>query len=518
MAELPDPPPPERLGVWTLGERLGAGGMGEVWAAERSEGGFHQRAAVKLVRSGMSSREIVARFQMERQLLARLNHAAIARLLDGGVAPDGRPWFAMERVDGEPITDYAESRALPLVERLRLLIEVARAVDSAHRSLVLHRDLKPSNILVTGSGEPKLLDFGLAKLLEPESDPRLTRSDVRALTPAYAAPEQVLGEPVTMATDVYALGVLLYELTTGELPHVRRSPTAEGLAEEISRETIERPSSRVRRSSAEIDAREAIAGMSRARLAHRLKGDLDTIVLAALQREPERRYPTAAAFADDLERFLDGRPVAARRDTLGYRTRKFVGRHRVAVAAALLVTLSLVAGAVATLWQARAVRIESERTARVRDFLASIFGSLDPDLGPGRDASAATLLADAAARVEVELGDEPRIAAELYVALGRAWLALDRYDEADRLARRSYELARASAGSDSIAAASSQALVGEILTAKEDLRGGERELRAALERFDTTRRPRQPGGGPSRRGAREQSELAGALCRRPLVL
>ena len=492
---------PERLGAWRLGEKLGAGGMGEVWAAERIEGGFTQRAAVKLVRSGVSSLEIAARFRRERQVLARLSHAAIARLLDGGVAPDGRPWFAMERVDGEPITDHVRARGLSLAARLRLLIEVARAVDAAHRSLVVHRDLKPSNILVTPAGEPKLLDFGLAKLLEPENEAQLTRSDMRALTPAYAAPEQIYGEAVTVATDVYALGVLLYELVTGELPHARRSPTTEGLADEISRETIERPSSRVRRTSglAAADgaggATTVVAGLSRARLALRLRGDLDTIALTALKREPERRYATVAAFADDIERFLAGRPVAARPDTLGYRTRKFVSRHRVAVAAALLVLLSMVGGVAAALWQARATRIESERTARVRDFLASIFGSLDPDLGPGRDASAATLLADGAARVEAELGGEPRIAAELYAALGRAWLALDRYDEAELLAKRSRELARASAGADSILAATSQALAGEIATAREDLLVGERELRGALARLDA-----DAGGAAGRQG------------------
>ncbi len=475
--------PPERLGAWKLGEKLGAGGMGEVWAAERIEGGFTQRAAVKLVRSGVSSLEIAARFRRERQVLARLSHAAIARLLDGGVAPDGRPWFAMERVDGEPITDYARNRALPLAERIRLMVEVARAVDAAHRSLVVHRDLKPSNILVTATGEPKLLDFGLAKLLEPEDDPRLTRTDMRALTPAYAAPEQVLGEPVTMATDVYALGVLLYELITGELPHARRSPTSEGLAEEVSRETVERPSSRVRKAAAS-GANRALGGLTPARLAHRLEGDLDTIVLAALKREPERRYPTAAAFADDLERFLDGRPVAARPDSFGYRARKFVNRHRAAMAGAVLVVLSLAGGLGAVLWQAQATRVEAERTARVRDFLASIFGSLDPDLGPGRDASAAMLLADGARRVDAELAGEPRIAAELDVALGRAWLALDRYDDAERTARRSLELAQASAGPRSALAAASLALLGEIATAKENLLGGEQNLRAALASLD----------------------------------
>jgi hypothetical protein len=349
---------------------------------------------------------------------------------------------------------------------------------------VVHRDLKPSNILVTAAGEPKLLDFGLAKLLERDDDPRLTRTDMRALTPAYAAPEQVRGEPVTVATDVYALGVLLYELTTGELPHARRAATSDGLAEEVSRETVERPSTRVRRATGEPSGGEALAGLTRARLAHRLKGDLDTIALTALQREPGRRYATAAAFATDLERFLAGRPVSARPDTLGYRARKFVSRHRVAVVAAGLVLAALAAGLGAVLWQAQATRLEAARTARVRDFLASIFGSLDPDLGPGREASAATLLADGAARVEAELGDEPQIAAELYTALGRAWLALDRYDEAERLARASLELAKASTGTGSLAAASSGALTGEIATARGELLAGERELRVALAAFD----------------------------------
>jgi tRNA A-37 threonylcarbamoyl transferase component Bud32 len=484
LGTVPAEPPPARLGAWQLGGKLGAGGMGEVWAAERMEGGFTQRAAVKLVRSGISSLEIAERFRRERQVLARLNHAAIARLLDGGVAPDGRPWFAMERVDGTTITEFARRERLTLAERLALLVRVARAVDAAHRSLIVHRDLKPSNILITDTGDPKLLDFGLAKLLEPEDDAHQTRSDLRALTPAYAAPEQVLGEPITMATDVYALGVLLYELTTGELPHLRRAPTSAGLADEVSRETIERPSSRVRRASGVEPASAAIGGLSPARLAHRLKGDLDTIALTALKREPERRYPTAAAFADDIERFLEGRPVAARPDTVGYRLRKFVGRHRLAMVAAAVVAVALL-GALATVyWQTRATRLEAERTARVRDFLASIFGSLDPDLGPGRGATAATLLAAGAARVEAELSSEPLVAAELYSALGRAWLALDAYEEAERLAEKSRRIVLESFGAGSIQAASSAALLGEIATAREELLAGERELRAALAQLD----------------------------------
>ncbi|MBZ0103582.1 MAG: serine/threonine protein kinase, partial [Thermoanaerobaculia bacterium] len=258
------------------------GGMGEVWAGEREAGGFAQRAAIKLVRSGLASEAVVARFALERQVLARLDHPAIARVLDGGVAPDGRPWFAMERVDGEPITTWARRAGLSVERRLELMIEVCRAVDAAHRSLVVHRDLKPSNILVTADGHPKLLDFGLAKLLEPELDPQLTHTEMRALTPAYAAPEQVLGEPVTTATDVWGLGVVLFELLTGELPHRRGTRSGAALARQVEHESIEGPSAVVRRAGGEPWPR-------------RLGGDLDTLVLQTLRREPERRYPTAAA-------------------------------------------------------------------------------------------------------------------------------------------------------------------------------------------------------------------------------
>ena len=313
--DLSELPPPERLGAWRLGERLGAGGMGEVWAAERVEGGFTQRAAVKLVRAGMASREVVARFAIERQLLARLDHPAIATLLDGGIAPDGRPWFAMERVDGVAITRFADESGLNLEARLRLLLAVTEAVDFAHRSLVVHRDLKPSNILVTPSGAPKLLDFGLAKLLEPGYaggiDPEVTKTEFRALTPAYAAPEQILGEPITTATDVYSLGVILYELLTGELPHRRRISSATTLVEEVAHETLERPSQRLRRLES--------GGTAGARRSREIAPDLDTIVLKALARERERRYPSVSAFAADLVAYLDGRPIAARPDTVGYR-------------------------------------------------------------------------------------------------------------------------------------------------------------------------------------------------------
>ena len=451
------PAPPERLGPWRLGARLGTGGMGEVYRGERSEGGFTQQAAVKIVRAGMASEGIVARFLVERQVLARLEHPAIARLLDGGVAPDGRPWFAMELVEGAPITAFAHERSLGIAERLRLMIEVAQVVDFAHRSLVVHRDLKPSNILITPEGGPKLLDFGLAKLLEADLDPGLTRTELRALTPAYAAPEQVLGGLVTTATDVYALGVLLYELLTGELPHARAATSTGRLAEEVARETIERPSARLRRASAPAD--------DAARRARQLEGDLDTIVLRALAREPERRYGSAAALAEDLRRHLDGRPVRARPDTRRYRLGKFLGRHSLAVAAALAVALALVAGLGVALVQAERARVaatraeaeakraeaeagrarrEGERATRMKDFLLSIFREASPQQrARGEPLSIEELLAAAEARIDAELAADPLLQADLWDDLGETRASAGELERASALIEKAIAAKRA---------------------------------------------------------------------------
>ncbi len=427
-----EPPPPERLGAWRVGEKLGAGGMGEVWAAERAEGGFTQRAAVKLVRSGMASREVVARFAVERQLLARLEHPAIARLLDGGIAPDGRPWFAMERIAGLPIDRFAADRGLDVDARLRLFLAVCEAVDFAHRSLVVHRDLKPSNILVTSDGQPKLLDFGLAKLLEPPPEDGVesgaTRTELRALTPAYAAPEQILGEPVTTTTDVYSLGVILYELLTGALPHRRRSSSPTALAADVAHETIERPSLRLRRLA---------AGHPReARQRKRLEGDLDTIVLKALAREPERRYVSVAALAADLSAHLAGRPISARPDTAGYRLSKFIRRHRLGVAAAGLVLVSLVGGLSVSIVQTRRANaaaaeaeLEARRAERVKGFLISVFEQADPNRSMGAEMPARQILTEGVERLTTELADEPEVRAELYDAVAHIQGGLGLLDE-----------------------------------------------------------------------------------------
>ena len=336
----------EVLGAWRIVQALGEGGMGRVYAAERVDG-FSQRAALKLLRSDRLRGDARARFLHERQILARLDHPLIARVLDGGVTGDGRPWFAMELVDGRPVTTFCREAGAGLAERLRLFLQVCEAVRYAHARLVVHRDLKPSNILVDATGRPRLLDFGIAKLMagDEAADPELaTRTIARLMTPEYAAPEQVSGGVITTATDVWALGVLLHELLTGRRPFVASSAVPGALERAILE-----------------DDPAPLAAMATGGPvpASALRGDLDRIVTTALRKDPAQRYPSVEALAEDLRRFLDGRPVLARGDSTTYRAFKFVRRHRVGMAAAALVVLAIVAGIAATL-----VQTQRARTAR----------------------------------------------------------------------------------------------------------------------------------------------------------
>ena len=437
----------EPVGPYRVVRTLGQGGMGTVYLAERADGQFEQRVALKLIRPGMGRQEILRRFLQERQILARLQHPNIARLLDGGITAEGQPYFAMEFVDGQPITEYCDEHRLDLDGRLRLFMPVAEAVAYAHRNLVVHRDLKPSNILVTAGGVPKLLDFGIAKLLhETDSEDTLieTQAGLQVMTPEYAAPEQVRGDPVTTATDLYALGVSLYELLTGHRPYYfeRRTPV------EIERVVCEqepiRPSSvialsqDVRKSDDTIETItpqevERHRGEPLSRLRRHLRGDLDTILLKALRKEPHRRYASAEVFVDDLRRHQDGHPVTARRETIGYRVLKFVRRHRAGVAATVGLMVLLVAGLAGTLIQTRAAAREAERTEAVKDFLLSLFELSDPSERADGAISARELLAQGAARVEEELADEPALQAEMMTVLGDIYLKLGNFDQAQSL-------------------------------------------------------------------------------------
>ena len=462
-----------RVGSWRLLELLGRGGMGEVYLAERDGGAFVQRAALKLVKRGMDSQAIVRRFVRERQILSRLEHPGIARLLDGGSAEDGRPFFVLERVEGVPITEHC--RSLGLEEKLRLVQSVCAAVDSAHHRLVVHRDLKPANILVTADGNAKLLDFGISKLLagDEEETALLTQLDARVLTPAYAAPEQILGEPVTTATDVYALGVLLFELITGALPHTREHRSLSALASAVERETAERPSALLRRTDP--------------RLARRVAGDLDLVVLTALHRDPARRYPSAAALADDLGRFLAGRPLRARPVSGTYRLRKFVGRHRLPVAVAVLGLAALVVGLGMALWQARAAQLaaqradaEARRAERVKAFLFSVFRQWDPTQSEGPAVSAREMLEKGTRRIDVELAGEPATQADVLDAVARIESNLGLLDPALAHARRALALREEILPRSDLKIAESRVLFGSALRAHGDLAPAQQVLEQAL--------------------------------------
>jgi eukaryotic-like serine/threonine-protein kinase len=355
------------VGAWCIEREIGHGGMGTVYLARRADAQFEKLAAIKLINRGMDTASVLRRFRDERQILARLEHENIAHLLDGGSTKDGLPYFVMEYIEGQSIDDWCEGHGLAVAERLRLFQQVCAAVSYAHQHLVIHRDIKPSNILVTERGVPKLLDFGIAKIMRPEPSQETIEmvAAPRSLTPEYASPEQMRGLPVTTLSDVYSLGVVLFRLLTGRLPWAARSGPLEALAETRSATTPPRPSEVVLQEescntasggvSAAVDSR-----LSAVRLHSRLRGDLDTIVLKALHPQPDRRYQSVEHLADDIRRHLEGLPVSARLDSVWYRTAKFVRRNRVAVIAAIFVTMSLFAGLVGTAWQAqRALHQES---------------------------------------------------------------------------------------------------------------------------------------------------------------
>src|SRR5579871_5648003 len=358
-----------RIGVYRLLEQIGQGGMGEVYRAERADGQYDKQVAIKFVRAGLDTASILERFRHERQVLASLDHPNIARLLDGGTTDEGIPYLVMELIEGTPIDEYCDTQKLPVTERLKLFVQVCSAVQYAHQHLVIHRDIKPGNIIVTTEGVPKLLDFGIAKILDPAANSQTTVAN--PMTPEYASPEQIRGEPITTASDVYSLGVVLYQLLTGRSPYRVDTRTPHELAQAITETEPERPSTAIMRqvppSSAAgrtaeelCDAREG----SLAKLQKRLTGDLDNIVLKALRKEAQRRYSSAEQLADDLRRHLDGLPVSARPDSWSYRSGKFVRRHTAGVIAAGLVVATLIGGVVVTAREAKIAesnRIRSEK-------------------------------------------------------------------------------------------------------------------------------------------------------------
>ncbi len=372
----------QTFGPYRVLREIARGGMGAVYLAERVDGEFQRRVALKLIKRGMDTDLVLQRFRAERQILATLEHPHIARLLDGGSTEDGRPYFIMEYIEGQPIDEYADARRLSIRERLELFLEVCGAVEYAHRHLVVHRDIKPANVLVTTDGVPKLLDFGIAKGFDPSDDQSTgTITAVRLLTPEYASPEQVEGRRATVTSDVYSLGVVLYRLLTGHSPYRLDSHDPMTVADAVRTHDPERPSTVVGQTTGTIDRRArrleddralATNAGSIARLRQELRGDLDTIVLMALRKEPDRRYRSVAEFADDIRRHLDGQPVRARPDQLGYRTAKFLRRNRTSVLASTIAVATLVLGVGIAAWRwpldARSGLVSSRDRILVADF------------------------------------------------------------------------------------------------------------------------------------------------------
>lgn len=423
------------LGAWRIVRPIGRGGMGMVYLAERDEGGFRHQAALKLL-SNRRSESTLERFVAERQILADLVHPNIARLIDGGNASDAGPWFALEYVDGVPLTAWCDARQLSINQRLDLFLDVCRAVTYAHEHLVIHRDIKPGNILVDVGGEVKLLDFGIAKLIEENG--AQTATAIRVFTPEYAAPEQVRGERMTTAVDVYSLGVLLYELLTGRLPYRMSGVTGAALEFAIVDQQPVRPSGVVTQpvvvaglrdgEADELAARRALTPQA---LKTRLRGDLDAILLKALRKEPDQRYGSVREFAVDVEAFVDNRPVAARSGGLRYTVNRFIRRNRLAVALAGVALLALIIGLMAALIQAREARVqrdsaqaEAAKARQALDFMNGLFKSADPGTNARSDLSVRDLLDQGVRDIRFTFSDQPDARQEMLVAMASAYLSI----------------------------------------------------------------------------------------------
>ncbi|MEM6456971.1 MAG: serine/threonine-protein kinase [Acidobacteriota bacterium] len=432
----PSVQPDDRLGAYRIVEERGRGGMGVVYQAARDDGAYAQRVAIKVMSRYLATEAAVQRFENERQILAHLAHPAIARLLDGGTTDDGAPYLVMEFVEGEPIDVHCRRRAARLDARLDLFLQVAEAVAHAHARLVVHRDLKPANILVTDDGAPKLLDFGIAKILDDERQTLTTRTGTLPLTPRYASPEQVAGAPITVATDVYSLGVVLYELLSGASPYgaVDQASPAR-LAQAIADVDPVRLGVAARRMQGTPDAVASVPPS-------RLDGELEAIVATALRKEPARRYATVDQLAADLRRYRTGQPVTAVPDSFGYRAGKWLKRNALPAALGLLVVVALVAGLVARTVEARRAerqtelaQLEAAASNQVAAFLEGVFDSAAPMDADSQDVTARALLDAAVGRID-QLDDQPFVQARVLRVMGRSYKELGQLDDAEQLLTR----------------------------------------------------------------------------------
>jgi serine/threonine-protein kinase len=467
----------ERIGPYRVTRLIGRGGMGAVYEAERDDDQFRQKVAIKIIKSGMDTDFVRDRFLRERRILASLDHPHIARLFDGGSTPDGSPYFVMELVTGEPITTYCRRHRLTVNEKLQLFRLVCSAVQHAHQRLVIHRDLKPSNILITEDGAarlPKLLDFGIAKLLSPDPSQAITRTEteLRLMTPEYASPEQARGQAVATTTDVYSLGVVLYELLTERRPHEFKTYSPAEIERAICETQIEEPSKVV----------DQMTGAP-TKLSRQLAGDLDNILLMAMRKEPARRYQSVEQFSEDIRRYLAGMPVVARKDTFGYRAGKFIRRHKagVTILALLLIMVIVMTVQAARIAQERDRANQEAATAQaVTQSLMAMFEFADPGKSRGDVITARELLDEGADKVVRELKHQPVVQARLLDTIGHLYQSIGAYDREQPLLEEALRLQRQALGPEHPDVATSLSHLAELAKLKGDYAGSESLFREAL--------------------------------------
>lgn len=433
------------LGEYRVESVIASGGMGTVYNALRADGAFEQQVALKISHHSLSSASFEERFRQERQILARLNHPHIARLLDGGVTDDGLPFFVMEYVSGQPIDQYVQDNNLSIDQILDLFLVVCKTVGYAHSQLIVHRDLKPGNIFVTETGQVKLLDFGIAKVFDSDSASpsaqTLTQGGQTPFTPEYAAPEQIMGQPVSTSTDVYAMGVILYELLTGQRPYSFDSSQIAEIQSVVTNAIPQKPSTIVLKNQNGKSLFSDIKLTSR-----RLRGDLDSICLKALKKEEQSRYATIEQMADDIQRHLSGLPVGASGDFLLYRFRKFTQRHKVGISTFSLFSItifSLIYFYTAQLrQQTLEAQLEAKKAAAVSEFLGGLFEAAGPEEARGKEVTAEELLAKGAKRIDTELFDQPEVQATMFSVVGDVYRRIAEFEKAEQLFLKSLERAQ----------------------------------------------------------------------------
>ncbi len=462
----------ETIGPYHIEAEIGRGGTGIIYIAQRADRSYRQSVAIKVLKRGLDTDEILARFRTERQILASLDHPHIARILDGGSTSDGRPYVVMEHIEGQPIDDFCDEHRLTIDQRLDLFLKVCEAVDFAHRSLIVHRDLKPANILVTDQSTLKLLDFGIAKLLDPSTvdhTVHATRPFKRLLTPSFASPEQIRGETVTVASDVYSLGVILYELLVGRSPYRFESREIGRIEQEVCESVPEKPSLASRHLGSERAVSIAASrGTTSSKLIKKLGGDLDRIVLMALRKDPRRRYESARQLAEDIRRYRMDRPVQARGDSLIYRSRKLVQRRTVEVSFGLVLLLLLVGSAIFASIQALRIADERDKARQVLAYLIDIFEVSKPTRALGETITAREILDEGARRIVEEWPAPNDVQANLMDAIGVVYLNLGLDESAEPLLLEAYRIRREIFGERHLRVADSQHSLGRLYRQKGD--------------------------------------------------